>query len=213
MKITNVEPILISVPYDRGGGPVPKADAVPWRNMDTLLVKVETSDGITGWGRRSVSASASAADQGQLVSTISGMSGPMAERAAATSATGDLVQLDAAIAALDRPRRIARDQIGIPIAQQARIGRHAIDLRRPEHPVQRLALCLPGNIPQRDIEFPRARTTPGHCGRSCAAFAPDRPSDRRCRPHRVRPRAAQPSWRAPLRSRRIRRNRTPPPIR
>jgi hypothetical protein len=45
MKITNVEPILISVPYDRGGGPVPKADAVPWRNMDTLLVKVETSDG------------------------------------------------------------------------------------------------------------------------------------------------------------------------
>ena len=50
MKITNVEPILISVPYDRGGGPVPKADAVPWRNMDTLLVKVETSDGIVGWG-------------------------------------------------------------------------------------------------------------------------------------------------------------------
>ena len=50
MKITSVEPILISVPYDRGGGPVPKADAVPWRNMDTLLVRVETSDGITGWG-------------------------------------------------------------------------------------------------------------------------------------------------------------------
>jgi L-alanine-DL-glutamate epimerase-like enolase superfamily enzyme len=50
MKITNVEPILISVPYDRGGGPVPKADAVPWRNMDTLLIKVETSEGITGWG-------------------------------------------------------------------------------------------------------------------------------------------------------------------
>ena len=50
MKITKVEPILISVPYDRGGGPVPKADAVPWRNMDTLLVRVETSDGITGWG-------------------------------------------------------------------------------------------------------------------------------------------------------------------
>jgi D-galactarolactone cycloisomerase len=50
MKITKVEPILISVPYDRGGGPVPKADAVPWRNMDTLLVRVETSGGITGWG-------------------------------------------------------------------------------------------------------------------------------------------------------------------
>jgi D-galactarolactone cycloisomerase len=50
MKITKVEPILISVPHDRGSGPVPKADAVPWRNMDTLLVRVETSDGITGWG-------------------------------------------------------------------------------------------------------------------------------------------------------------------
>jgi D-galactarolactone cycloisomerase len=50
MKITSVEPILISVPYGRGGGPVPKADAMPWRNMDTLLVKVETSDGVTGWG-------------------------------------------------------------------------------------------------------------------------------------------------------------------
>jgi L-alanine-DL-glutamate epimerase-like enolase superfamily enzyme len=50
MKITSVEPILISVPYDRRGGPVPKADAVPWHNMDTLLVRVETSDGITGWG-------------------------------------------------------------------------------------------------------------------------------------------------------------------
>ncbi len=50
MKISKVEPILISVPYDRGGGPVPKADAVPWRNMDTLLIRVETSDGITGWG-------------------------------------------------------------------------------------------------------------------------------------------------------------------
>src|SRR5262245_58375077 len=50
MKITNIEPILISVPYDRGGGPIPKADAMPWRNMDTLLVKVETDDGVTGWG-------------------------------------------------------------------------------------------------------------------------------------------------------------------
>ena len=50
MKITKVEPILISVPYDRGGGPVPKADAVPWRNMDTLLVRVKPSEGITGWG-------------------------------------------------------------------------------------------------------------------------------------------------------------------
>jgi len=49
MKITKVESIHISVPYDHGG-PLPKADAMPWRNMDSLFIKVETDDGITGWG-------------------------------------------------------------------------------------------------------------------------------------------------------------------
>src|SRR4051812_3253447 len=49
MKITKVEPIHISVPY-RYGGPLAKADAIPWREMETLLVRVETSDGLTGWG-------------------------------------------------------------------------------------------------------------------------------------------------------------------
>lgn len=49
MKITRVEPIHISVPYRYGGG-LQKADAIPWTNMETLLVKVETDEGITGWG-------------------------------------------------------------------------------------------------------------------------------------------------------------------
>ena len=49
MKITRIEPILIAVPY-RHGGPTPKGDAAPWRTMDTLLVRVETGDGLVGWG-------------------------------------------------------------------------------------------------------------------------------------------------------------------
>lgn len=49
MKITSIEPILISVPY-RHGGPTPKGDARPWSTMDTLLVKVMTADGLVGWG-------------------------------------------------------------------------------------------------------------------------------------------------------------------
>ncbi|MGZ5852691.1 MAG: mandelate racemase/muconate lactonizing enzyme family protein [Xanthobacteraceae bacterium] len=49
MKITRVEPIHFSVPYRYGGG-LAKADAIPWRNMETLLVKVETEAGLTGWG-------------------------------------------------------------------------------------------------------------------------------------------------------------------
>ena len=49
MKIVSVEPIHISVPYDYGG-PLQKADAIPWRNMETLFVKVTTDEGIVGWG-------------------------------------------------------------------------------------------------------------------------------------------------------------------
>lgn len=49
MKITRVEPIHISVPYRYGGG-LAKSDAIPWHNMDTLLVRVETDAGLTGWG-------------------------------------------------------------------------------------------------------------------------------------------------------------------
>ena len=49
MKITGVEPLHISVPYDYGG-PLQKADAIPWRNMETLFVKVTTDEGVTGLG-------------------------------------------------------------------------------------------------------------------------------------------------------------------
>jgi D-galactarolactone cycloisomerase len=46
MKITSIEPILIGVPYTYGG----PSGAARWRTMDTLIVKVETDEGVTGWG-------------------------------------------------------------------------------------------------------------------------------------------------------------------
>jgi D-galactarolactone cycloisomerase len=49
MKITRVEPIIVSVPYSYGGDPGSFTSA-RWPKMDTLLVKIETDDGVTGWG-------------------------------------------------------------------------------------------------------------------------------------------------------------------
>ena len=49
MKIASVEPIHISVPYTFGG-PLEQADAIPWTNMETLLIKVTTDEGLVGWG-------------------------------------------------------------------------------------------------------------------------------------------------------------------
>jgi L-alanine-DL-glutamate epimerase-like enolase superfamily enzyme len=49
MKITSVESFHIAVPYTYGGG-LAKADALPWRKMETLLVKVSTDEGVVGWG-------------------------------------------------------------------------------------------------------------------------------------------------------------------
>jgi len=49
MKITRVEPILIAVPYAHGG---PKLERVfgPSDRMGTLLVRIDTDAGFTGWG-------------------------------------------------------------------------------------------------------------------------------------------------------------------
>lgn len=49
MKITKIEPILNQVPY-RHGGPYPRIGGRVWSTMDTLLVRVDTDDGLTGWG-------------------------------------------------------------------------------------------------------------------------------------------------------------------
>jgi D-galactarolactone cycloisomerase len=47
MKITRIEPIVVSVPYSYG---LPDPSKAQWPAIDTLLVKVETDEGVTGWG-------------------------------------------------------------------------------------------------------------------------------------------------------------------
>ena len=49
MKITSVEAIPLSYPF-RHGGPPSGWGGKAWTEMKTLLVKVETDEGITGWG-------------------------------------------------------------------------------------------------------------------------------------------------------------------
>jgi L-alanine-DL-glutamate epimerase-like enolase superfamily enzyme len=49
MKITRIEPILVQIPYDNHG---PKWDmgGKTWSTLDILFVRVDTDEGITGWG-------------------------------------------------------------------------------------------------------------------------------------------------------------------
>ncbi len=49
MKITRIEPILIRTPLVLDDA-VPHASGAPKNDVHTLLVKVETDEGITGWG-------------------------------------------------------------------------------------------------------------------------------------------------------------------
>ena len=47
--ITHVEPIVITIPFEHGG-PKPMRLDGPWATMDSLLVRIDTDAGITGWG-------------------------------------------------------------------------------------------------------------------------------------------------------------------
>ena len=50
MKITKVEPVFVAVPYEHGA-PKPLLPTGQLREkMDGVYVKVETDEGITGWG-------------------------------------------------------------------------------------------------------------------------------------------------------------------
>ena len=49
MKITQLEAILVKVPYDYGAPP-PTVFGKPWTTCDTLLVRLHTDAGVTGWG-------------------------------------------------------------------------------------------------------------------------------------------------------------------
>ena len=50
MKITKVETIVVNMPMIIEGAVVPKASGAPRTSMDTLLVRVDTDAGVTGWG-------------------------------------------------------------------------------------------------------------------------------------------------------------------
>jgi L-alanine-DL-glutamate epimerase-like enolase superfamily enzyme len=49
MKITGIETFVTRIPYTCGG-PLPSLGGKVWNTADTLLVRVETDEGITGWG-------------------------------------------------------------------------------------------------------------------------------------------------------------------
>ena len=49
MKIVSVESITVSIPYENGGGPRFIAGR-PSTTLDILLVRIETKDGLIGWG-------------------------------------------------------------------------------------------------------------------------------------------------------------------
>jgi L-alanine-DL-glutamate epimerase-like enolase superfamily enzyme len=49
MKITAVETTLVSLPSD-GGAPPDDLDGERWSTFDVLLVRVDTDEGISGWG-------------------------------------------------------------------------------------------------------------------------------------------------------------------
>jgi D-galactarolactone cycloisomerase len=49
MLITAIESLVVSLPFDMGG-PHPLFAGQPWDHLDILVVKVETEDGLVGWG-------------------------------------------------------------------------------------------------------------------------------------------------------------------
>jgi L-alanine-DL-glutamate epimerase-like enolase superfamily enzyme len=50
MKITKVETIVVSMPMRIEGAVVPRTSGAPRTSMETLLVRVDTDEGVTGWG-------------------------------------------------------------------------------------------------------------------------------------------------------------------
>ncbi len=53
MKIARIETWRVSIPFETGGpkiGMRPSLNARPWTAMESLIVRVETDDGLVGWG-------------------------------------------------------------------------------------------------------------------------------------------------------------------
>lgn len=49
MKISAIETSVVALPFSMGG-PHPQFAGQPWTHMEILLVRVETEDGLVGWG-------------------------------------------------------------------------------------------------------------------------------------------------------------------
>ena len=49
MKILSIESSVVALPFDMGGPP-PLFAGKPWTHLEILLVRVETDDGLVGWG-------------------------------------------------------------------------------------------------------------------------------------------------------------------
>jgi L-alanine-DL-glutamate epimerase-like enolase superfamily enzyme len=49
MRIKSVESCVVALPFDMGG-PAPRFAGRPWDFLEILLVRVETEDGLVGWG-------------------------------------------------------------------------------------------------------------------------------------------------------------------
>src|SRR5882672_2010675 len=49
MRIKSVESMIVALPFDMGG-PKPAFAGRPWDHLEILMVRVETEDGLVGWG-------------------------------------------------------------------------------------------------------------------------------------------------------------------
>jgi len=50
MKITNAKTILLSMPFEAGGTPPWSFGGKPANAFDILLIRLETNEGLVGWG-------------------------------------------------------------------------------------------------------------------------------------------------------------------
>jgi L-alanine-DL-glutamate epimerase-like enolase superfamily enzyme len=53
VKISRIETIRVSIPFENDGPRVglrPSLDSKPWVNMECLMVRIDTDDGLSGWG-------------------------------------------------------------------------------------------------------------------------------------------------------------------
>src|SRR5512135_1168460 len=50
MKITRVETIVVNMPMIIEGDAIPMQGGKPRTSIDTLLARVDTDEGVTGWG-------------------------------------------------------------------------------------------------------------------------------------------------------------------